>query len=90
MSDTETKVTIGALILGWILTAIGWVWRGASVSERIRKNDEDHRKMLEDHEHRLRALEAQASAIAEMRNDMRWVKQVLEDIQKSLRNQKSR
>jgi hypothetical protein len=83
MDETQGKLTIWAILVGWILTSVGWIFRSgkdSALAARIRK---EHGQTLVDHEGRVRKLEhAQvtiATDTAETKTDVKWIKRHLEN-----------
>jgi len=76
MTARTATITWGALgSLIPILLAVGLLlWRGGSLAEMPAAN----RAAIADHEARLRALETDRVAVAELRADVRWIRARLE------------
>jgi 5-carboxymethyl-2-hydroxymuconate isomerase len=83
MDNTPSNITLWAIIVGWITTAVGWMIGVGRDSAKAKRTSEYHSDKLKDHEARVRELEhatiASARDTAEMKTDVKWIKQHLDD-----------
>jgi len=85
MNEVILKATNGrwALKLGVCLVSLltagslvaGWVWAASADRARIEGEVQQHSRMVEDHENRLRSIEGQLGEIA---TDVRWIREQIE------------
>jgi len=81
-TSSQESWTLIAVIVGWLLTASGWVWDklSRSVARRALASQADaaHATRLDDHERRIRELEHARQDLAEVKRDVHWMRKRME------------